>query len=692
MSKRNYNVFFNTHTVSGIVISVALYVIFFTGAFSLFKEEIELWEAPKTEKRSSKANINVDSVLNHLDEKYSLKGRDIQLNLDVKGNTIYSFLGEVKDSTVAKKEVHGEFLYINTETLEKRTYEENYSLGEFLYRLHFFAQIPYVGVYLAGFVALFFLFAIVTGVIVHWKKIIPNFYHFNPKIALKRVWTDAHTALGIIGLPYQFIFAVSGAYFALSILVLLPANFLYGGDQGKLIGDMRPERKVVKWIGEKDHHQNAIGFNTALNQVSSEWKNFHISQCFIKNYGGKNMQYVITGELEDQDRFVGIGRMVIDSYSGDILDKKIPNELDYLVDSQFVMSRLHFASYGGTPLKIIYFVLALITCFVIITGVLIWIEARNKKSKTLKQRLYTTKVGHIYLAICLTLFPVTALFFIIVKILPEVYETQKMSILYTWFFGVWLILTLYYRFKRNNYFTNKTTLLIGGILGFIVPVVSGLVSNNWIWKTYANKQFEIFTIDVLWLFLSITALLIYFKIKPSIKEQSSYSKNPINYKNLKTLLKQEENRTTINQNLPIKKNKNFITMRTKVISLWTLLVIGFILHHVYGIANVYFQESLVLEGSKGEIPSWAHQWRIILEGMAFLFAVLTVSLSQNWFKWTSLIWAFLLGLFNVYHFITALIYEPSNISEILILLLMAIANVFLVQELLVWKSHVSSHE
>ncbi|WCC44944.1 hypothetical protein PJW08_01285 [Tenacibaculum finnmarkense] len=40
MSKRNYNVFFNTHTVSGIVISVALYVIFFAGAFSFFKEEI----------------------------------------------------------------------------------------------------------------------------------------------------------------------------------------------------------------------------------------------------------------------------------------------------------------------------------------------------------------------------------------------------------------------------------------------------------------------------------------------------------------------------------------------------------------------------------------------------------------------------------------------------------------------------
>ena len=47
MSNRNYNVFFNTHTVSGIVISIALYVIFFAGAFALFKGEIQIWEEGK---------------------------------------------------------------------------------------------------------------------------------------------------------------------------------------------------------------------------------------------------------------------------------------------------------------------------------------------------------------------------------------------------------------------------------------------------------------------------------------------------------------------------------------------------------------------------------------------------------------------------------------------------------------------
>ena len=41
--RRLHNVFFNTHTISGIVISVALYVIFLAGAFALFQNNINNW-------------------------------------------------------------------------------------------------------------------------------------------------------------------------------------------------------------------------------------------------------------------------------------------------------------------------------------------------------------------------------------------------------------------------------------------------------------------------------------------------------------------------------------------------------------------------------------------------------------------------------------------------------------------------
>ncbi len=47
LANRPYNIFFHLHTVSGIVLAVALFVIFFAGAFTLFKSEFYLWENPQ---------------------------------------------------------------------------------------------------------------------------------------------------------------------------------------------------------------------------------------------------------------------------------------------------------------------------------------------------------------------------------------------------------------------------------------------------------------------------------------------------------------------------------------------------------------------------------------------------------------------------------------------------------------------
>lgn len=529
MSKRNYNVFFNMHTVSGIVISVALYVIFFAGAFAFFKDEIKIWQEGTAISHTERKDVNFDAILKEFDTKYDLLGRDIRLNFGDESDEISVFMSASKDSLASEKGKKSHFFYKNIISKKENTYAENYSLGEFLYRLHFLDQIPYpIGRYLSGFVAFFFLFAIVTGVIVHWKKIISNFYSFNPKVILKRVWTDAHTALGVIGLPFQFMFAVSGTYFILGILVLVPANFLYNGDRAKLMTDLRPSRKSYEWTVKSDQ-KNIPSFNAFVTKTEKKWNDFTVTRGFIKNYGGENMKYIINGELKTDKRFIGVGSVVYDAYSGAIESEKNPNVLSYVEDSQFIFGRLHFANFGGYPLKIIYFILALITCFVIITGVLIWIEARNKKSMTLKQRLYTAKVGHIYLAICLSMLPVTTLAFLFVRVTYGMFENPK-SAIYWFYFSVWAIFILFYRFKRNNYFTNKNSLVLGAIFGFLIPIVNGITSENWLWKTYKNHQYEIFTIDIFWILISITSLLFYFKIKPKSEMKSSFIKNPIDYK------------------------------------------------------------------------------------------------------------------------------------------------------------------
>ncbi len=126
-------------------------------------------------------------------------------------------------------------------------------------------------------------------------------------------------------------------------------------------------------------------------------------------------------------------------------------------------------------------------------------------------------------------------------------------------------------------------------------------------------------------------------------------------------------------------------MRTKIIILWVFLALGWIVHHLYGLFNIYYNESLMMEGATGKAPMAHHLFRILFEGFCLLFALATLEISKTWFRITSFVWAVVAGLYNVYHLITAILYESSNISEIFMLCLVAVASILLVINTYHWS-------
>ncbi|PVW15898.1 PepSY-associated TM helix domain-containing protein [Marixanthomonas spongiae] len=673
MSKRNYNVFFHTHTVSGIVISVALYIIFFAGAFALIKDEITAWEKGDLVHIEQAQKIDYNRVVDSIKAQgFNLYGRDVRMIAPDAKQQLYVLLSKSQDTTIVNNPDKKYYFFLDALDYSHSEYYDFYSIGELIYRLHFFSQIPVVGIYIAGFIALFFLFAIVTGVIVHWKKIIQNFYTFRPKKKLKTIWTDAHTALGVIGLPFQFVFAVTSCFLCLSALVLLPANYVYNNDQDKTISELRPMAKTYELTDEKV--ADIPDLNVFMDKTLSKWETFMPAQVYIRNYGATNMKFQVDGLLDPGDKFLGNGRTVYDVASGKLVSEKNPYDNDYLEDVELTIRRLHFGDFGGLPLKFLYFVLALITCFVIISGVLIWLEARNKKNVPIEQKLFNRKVGHIYLAICLSMYPITAFSFIIAKVLPRSMDDSRKTILYAVYFLGWIAVAVIFRFMRDNYKTNKYTLLSGSILGFLIPLVNGITSGNWVWKTFSEGQYEIFCVDLFWIIMSIVSLWVVLKLK-----------RPVTNIDHSELIQERNQKIKQTQTTSTKTTNNLKFMRTKTALLWLFLAIGFILHHLYGVMSVYYNESVMIEGATGKTPINHHLWRIGLEGLAFLFFLLTLEVNKSWFRWTAFCWAMVVGLFNVYHFMGALFYEASNISEILILAMMVLANVFLGKSILIWN-------
>ena len=512
MNNRHYNIYFHTHTVSGIVISVVLFVIFFAGSFSFFRDEIINWERSESTAVTREIKLDYNKALENLDKKYVLHGRKITISKPSIENRVAVYMEGSRDTLAPAKQKEGSFFYLDNKNFKSYTYEESYSLGELLYRLHFLAQIPYpVGYYLSGFTALFFLFAIVTGLLLHWKKIVSNFYVFRPKEKLKTLWTDAHTALGMIGLPFQFVYAVTGAFFMIKLLIVAPAVMaLYKGDQDKLYKELEYTDTDYKFEYKK--LANPFDVEQLINKAKSNWADFEITRVVIQNYGDVNMHVLVEGELPSHKKFTGIGKIVYRVSDGKEIARKNPiTQNGYLDVVKNVLYRIHFGDYGGYALKIVSFVLGIITCFVIISGVMIWLVARQKNNLPEKKRRFNATVVRIYLAICLSMYPITALAFIGSKI----FYPLSQSNLFRLYFGEWLLLTIFFIIKKNDAFTNRFCLISGSILGFLIPITNGIVSGQWFWTSFMENKIQIFFIDVFWIVLASITLYTAYHLKPT---------------------------------------------------------------------------------------------------------------------------------------------------------------------------------
>lgn len=510
MGKRTYNILFHTHTISGIVISVALYIIFFAGSFSFFRDEIGSWQYSKQVTVLDEIPNTIDEILKEISYEHDLNGRDVELTHYYNEGNISVNLGSSKDPLLPEEKRAGAFFYYDTEKKSKSNYIENYHLGEFLYRLHFLDQIPYpYGRYLSGFVALFFLFAIITGIIVYWKKMVSNFYVFRPWAKIKTIWTDAHTALGVIGFPFQFVYALTGAFFLLKGILIFPMVMgLYDGDANTLYEELEYTHPQYDFLNETLNTK--VQVNPFVTEMKEDWPNFKLTEVHIFNYGDQNMHLMLGGHLAYPTKLNGLGQRIFRMRDGNMVMEKSPVvPSSYLDGVKNMMFRLHLGDYAGYGLRIISFVLGLVSCFVILSGIMIWLVARDKKNVPEKRRRFNFQVANIYMAICLGMYPITALEFSLIRI----FEPVDRAFLYQTYFVLWLVITLFFVFKKDIAFTNKWTLILGGLFGLMFPIVDGIVSRQWFWQAYAQGNTATFMLHLLWIFLGgISLWVAFFKL------------------------------------------------------------------------------------------------------------------------------------------------------------------------------------
>jgi len=212
MKSSTLRTFIAVHTWVGLVAGFCLFIAFYAGAVTLFHEELHAWETPLPQAAAPQRDpqLLIDAVL--------------QANPKAKENFYVRMPSQFEPEMVLEFDERHFRLDAGGKLEEFR---ERSQLVDFVYRLHYTAGLPRSwGIYVLGVVCILYGLALASGVIIYAPTFFKDLFALRIGKNIKRMWQDAHNAIGMLSLPFHVMYAWSGAVLALGIILLAPFQYL----------------------------------------------------------------------------------------------------------------------------------------------------------------------------------------------------------------------------------------------------------------------------------------------------------------------------------------------------------------------------------------------------------------------------------------------------------------------------------
>lgn len=374
----NVSRFTQVHRKVGLIFMPLLLVIVITGGLSLFRAELLQWQFP---------HYDVSAESSVTDKATAPESRKSWQELVTIAREQHGFMHN--DFSIHDKERYGNFvlfyhkekgvedrLFLDPATGQKIDSSEE-SLSEVAYDLHLSLLLPTSwGKYLVGLLGLLLTYLVFSGFLAH-KNIGKSFYRLRLHKGRQIFATDFHKLLGSWSLAFSGLLGITGALIGLfGIVLLILALAAYGGDSAALFADfLGTTPKAVG--GVADYMSLDVLYDLAMQQ----WQGFKISTIEVHNFADPAMHVTFEGEL--MNGFLTQQHVTFNAINGQtsfITDFTDKGAGGYMYSA---LPSLHFASFGGIWLKLIYWFLTLILLLVMVTGMTI-------KSLRLKERKFST--------------------------------------------------------------------------------------------------------------------------------------------------------------------------------------------------------------------------------------------------------------------------------------------------------------
>lgn len=379
------------HTWTGIVAGMALFIAFYAGAITIFKEPLARWAAPPSAVHGAVLPLDqAPSLIAHVLREQPAAAKDFRLHLQAAEHLPqggwqmrWQMRWQVRENDADDHDHSSVRHYIATPDAGGTVrIEETHpsELADFIDVVHRVVGLPFdtdPNRWLMGVIAVLYAVALVSGVIVLLPSLVKDFFALRVGKNLKRMWLDAHNVVGIVSLPFHLVMALTAIVFAYHDgFYVIQDKLIHGGKWATAFARggppnaapprdpaaMRPPAELLAAVRALAH-----GFEP----TSLQYLNVTGPRATLRVWGHDPSAH--------SPRFVG-GFVAVDPYSGRIMNTDfLPGQQSTPNATVGAFFALHFGTYGGTPVQWIYFLLGLAGAWLFYGGNLLWLETRRRK-------------------------------------------------------------------------------------------------------------------------------------------------------------------------------------------------------------------------------------------------------------------------------------------------------------------------
>jgi len=382
--------FQTVHTWTGLMAGFALFVAFYAGALTVFHDDIAIWQNPPW-RNAHDVEVPVSSLIERLLAQHPETRDDFGIVLPTDdAHAAYAYWQGRDGARFASA----------SEMAKPSDTAGAGELADFIYALHDSLGLPGAGLYLMGVVSVLYGLALVSGLLIHLPQLVSDLFAMRVGHNMKRLWQDAHNAIGVLSLPFHIIFAVTGSILCLFTITLAALNVI--AFDGKLFGSFAQAVATAPVVAASGTPAAMLTTEQLIQRartaaLATGVSSFRPDYLHYTHYGDRNAVVEVRGL--SQHTLGTYGTVALAGRDGRVLATHVGAQQSINGISNSAMYALHFGSYGGRTVRWLYFALGLAGAFLFYSGNLLWIESRRKR-RHVDQPLRTRIMARATIGVC----------------------------------------------------------------------------------------------------------------------------------------------------------------------------------------------------------------------------------------------------------------------------------------------------